>query len=65
MHGFCGFWGVTAVGIFDLDTGLIYTGQFRQLGIQFGGAIAQQCYVGIISFIFFKLLMTLKHFRIG
>ena len=26
IHGFCGVWGVLSVGIFDLDTGLLYTG---------------------------------------
>lgn len=26
IHGFCGFWGVISVGIFDKDTGLIYNG---------------------------------------
>ena len=29
IHGLCGVWGVIAVGIFDKDTGLIYSGQFR------------------------------------
>ena len=33
IHGFCGLWGVLAVGIFDKDMGLIYSGHFRQLGI--------------------------------
>ena len=26
IHGFCGIWGVLAVGIFDKDTGLINSG---------------------------------------
>ena len=26
IHGFSGFWGCVAVGIFDLDTGLVYSG---------------------------------------
>ena len=29
VHGFSGFWGCLAVGIFDLDTGLIYTGSLE------------------------------------
>eukprot|EP00347_Sterkiella_histriomuscorum_P006195 403353698 len=34
LHAFCGLWGVLAVGIFDKDYGLIYTGSFKQIGIQ-------------------------------
>ena len=33
IHGFCGVWGVLAVGIFDKDTGVINSGHFNQLGI--------------------------------
>ena len=29
IHGFTGFWGCVSVGIFDLDTGLIYSGSFE------------------------------------
>lgn len=32
IHGFCGLWGVLAVGIFDRDQGLIYTASFSHLG---------------------------------
>ena len=28
IHGFCGFWGLIATGICDLDTGLIHSGSF-------------------------------------
>ena len=31
IHGFCGLWGVLAVGIFDRDSGLLYTGSHKQL----------------------------------
>lgn len=29
IHAFCGLWGLVAVGIFDNDKGLIYTGKFN------------------------------------
>ena len=29
IHGFNGFWGCIAVGIFDIDVGLIYSGSFE------------------------------------
>lgn len=29
VHGFSGFWGCLAVGFFDLDTGLIYSGSLK------------------------------------
>ena len=31
IHGFTGIWGVVAVGIFDLDKGLLYSGSTEQL----------------------------------
>ena len=31
VHGFCGIWSVLAVGIFDSDKGLIFTGSLDQL----------------------------------
>ena len=33
VHAFCGAWGLLSNGIFDNDTGLIFTGSARQLGI--------------------------------
>lgn len=27
IHGFCGMWSIIAVGFFDQDKGLLYTGQ--------------------------------------
>jgi ammonium transporter, Amt family len=29
IHGFCGIWSIIAVGIFDNEKGLIYTGQIN------------------------------------
>jgi len=32
-HGVCGFWSIIALGIFDNDRGLMYTGNFKFLWI--------------------------------
>ena len=29
VHGFCGIWSILAIGIFDLEKGMIYTGKFN------------------------------------
>jgi ammonium transporter, Amt family len=29
IHGFCGFWGVCAVGLFDKDKGLFFSGSLN------------------------------------
>lgn len=33
IHAVCGIWSLLAVGLFDVKTGLVYTGQASQLGI--------------------------------
>ena len=33
VHGFCGIWSIVALGIFDRQKGLIYTGNLDQLAI--------------------------------
>lgn len=33
IHGICGMWSIFAVGMFDSDRGLVYTGELRFLGI--------------------------------
>ena len=33
IHGFAGVWGLIAVGIFDLETGLLYSGSMNQLQV--------------------------------
>ena len=65
IHGFCGLWGVLAVGIFDQDRGVIVTGQFKQIGIQTVGVIALMSWNFLISFTFFKLLKILNRLRVG
>ena len=64
VHGFCGFWGVLSVGIFDRDTGLIYTGSLRQLQVQLIGALAMTAWVVIFCTFFFKVMQSVKRLRV-
>jgi len=38
VHGVCGAWGTLAVGLFNTDSGLLYGGGLKQLGVQILGA---------------------------
>lgn len=55
VHGICGIWGTLAVGLFSLDTGLLYGFGPSQLGIQAIGVIAVIAWtmvtVGIFTFV--------------
>ena len=56
IHGFCGLWSIFAVGIFDLNQGLHYTGDVRFLGIAIMGILSYSSYSLVLSFIFFYSL---------
>jgi len=38
VHGVCGVWGTLSVGLFNMETGLLYGGGLKQLGVQVLGA---------------------------
>ncbi|MBK04082.1 MAG: ammonium transporter [Deltaproteobacteria bacterium] len=62
VHGFNGLWGTLAVGLFGQKAlgsptdGLFFGGGFKQLGIQFLGAIAVIAFVIISMWIVFKAI---------
>jgi Amt family ammonium transporter len=56
VHGVCGIWSILAVGIFEVEKGLLYTGKMDQLLLQLVGAICFAFWSGIMSFTFFYIL---------
>lgn len=64
VHGFCGFWAIIAVGIFDSDHGLLYTGSTGQLFIQIIGAFAYTLWALLLSFMFFYSLKKNDRLRV-
>ena len=65
VHGFCGIWSVIAVGIFDIDKGLVYTGSMDQLLIQLVGAISYFLWSLFLSFLFFYSLKQNDRLRVA
>ena len=65
VHGFCGIWSIIAVGIFDIDKGLVYTGTMNQLFIQFAGAISYSIWALLLSFLFFYSLKQNNRLRVA
>ena len=65
IHGFSGFWGCIAVGIFDLDEGLIYKGSFFQLQVQTLGAVACAAWTMVFCYLFFTILASINRFRVS
>jgi ammonium transporter, Amt family len=55
VHGFCGAWGVLAVGIFDRDGGLV-TGSSRLLGVQALGVLMLFLWTTTLSLGYFYMM---------
>ena len=64
VHGACGIWSIIALGFFDLDTGLLYTGAIEQLIIQVMGALAYMIWALMLSFMFFYALKKNDRLRV-
>jgi len=68
VHGFCGMWGLIAVGLFDNDKGL-FTGanqaNFYFFAVQLLGMVAIIIWVGLISLIFFSIVNCTGLFRVS
>ena len=64
-HGICGFWSVIALGIFDNDEGIIFTGKGEVLGIQLIGAGSLLCLSVFLSLAFFYPLKKMGRVRLS
>jgi ammonia channel protein AmtB len=64
-HGICGFWSVIALGIFDNDEGILFTGNGQVLGIQLIGAVSLLLLSVFLSFVFFYPLKKMGRVRIS
>mmetsp|Transcript_17468 Transcript_17468/g.26921 ORF Transcript_17468/g.26921 Transcript_17468/m.26921 type:complete len:241 (+) Transcript_17468:1748-2470(+) len=64
-HGICGFWSLIALGIFENDSGFIYSGTGDKFGIQLIGATVLMVLSIFLSLIFFYPLKSMGRLRIS
>ncbi|MFZ0409218.1 MAG: ammonium transporter [Cyanobium sp.] len=56
VHGTCGIWGTLAVGLFNMDKGLLTGHGFAQLGIQCVGVLAFAIFSAVASWIVWSII---------
>jgi Amt family ammonium transporter len=56
VHGACGIWATLAVGLFNMDKGLLTGHGFSQLGVQAVGVIAYAIFTIVTSFIVWSII---------
>jgi Amt family ammonium transporter len=56
VHGACGMFGTLAVGLFNVDKGLLYGHGFSQLGYQIVGVLTYAIVGGIASWILWSII---------
>lgn len=59
VHGTCGIWGTLAVGLFNIDKGLLTGHGFGQLGIQILGALCFAVFALVSSWITWSIIAAL------
>lgn len=64
IHGICGMWSIFAVGLFDIQLGLVYTGEIKFLVIQIVGIVSFAFWSLTLSFLFFYFLKVNERLRI-
>ncbi len=56
VHGVCGVWGTLSCGLFNVDTGLFYSGSYNQLIVQSIGVGVAFVWGFVVSLLIFYLL---------
>ena len=64
-HGFCGLWGLLAVGIFGSPVGGFEQGRLVQVFIQLAGAAVAIVWAGGVSFVIYRLIQRFIGLRIA
>lgn len=64
-HGICGFWSLIALGIFDNEKGIVFTGKADVIGVQLAGAGSLLLLSLILSIIFFLPLKKMGRLRLS
>jgi Amt family ammonium transporter len=64
VHLVCGIWGTLAVGLFNTESGLFYSGSFGQLGTQIIGILAIGGFTVVLSTIFWLALKATVGIRV-
>ena len=60
VHGVCGLWGTLSAGLFNMESGLLYGGGVKQLGVQIlGGAAAFVWAFGLGLGLFYGIKKTI------
>jgi Amt family ammonium transporter len=59
VHGTCGIWATLAVGLFNIDKGLLTGHGFSQLGVQIVGVVAFAIFAVVTSFILWSVIGAL------
>lgn len=62
-HAIGGFWSLLALGIFDNQNGLLFSGSGRQLGVQLIGASVLMLMAVCLPLLFFYPLKKMGHVR--
>ena len=65
VHGVAGALGTLLVGVFATDTGLLYGGGFKQLGIQAAGVVSIGAWAFGTGYILFRVLKATNGLRVS
>ena len=65
IHFVCGLWSLIAIGIFDIEYGVIYSGVFNYVLIQIIGAAAMIVWSAVPTFFFLMAFKRLSILRVG